>query len=318
LHAITVVIDVATEVMSAFAERTGLSSERPQERYLWTDAFAVENFLALGREDLARSLVDKVHRTLGRHRDDDGRTGWLSPEGESRPTLGGLRIGKELPERTAAVRFDSRLEWDRDGQYFHYLTKWMSALHRFGDPTFHRWAVDLAKAAYRGFVHDRRMYWKMSIDLSRPLVPSMGQHDPLDGLVTYLQLGRGELGTKIESFRGMLLRDLSTDDPLGLGGLFSDAHRLATLDEPELRARVVAAAELGLESYVEQDELRRPAELRLAFRELGLAIGLRLTNRERALADAIVNFWVDHRDGSWNEHRNINDVMLATALLTRA
>lgn len=32
------------------------------------------------------------------------------------------------------------------------------------------------------------MYWKMSIDLSSPLVPSMGQHDPLDGLITYLQL----------------------------------------------------------------------------------------------------------------------------------
>ena len=32
------------------------------------------------------------------------------------------------------------------------------------------------------------MYWKMSIDLTRPLVPSMGQHDPLDGLVTYNEL----------------------------------------------------------------------------------------------------------------------------------
>jgi len=28
----------------------------------------------------------------------------------------------------------------------------------------------------------------MSIDLSRPLVSSMGQHDALDGLITYLQL----------------------------------------------------------------------------------------------------------------------------------
>ena len=28
----------------------------------------------------------------------------------------------------------------------------------------------------------------MSIDLSRPLVPAMGQHDPLDGFVTYSEL----------------------------------------------------------------------------------------------------------------------------------
>ena len=32
------------------------------------------------------------------------------------------------------------------------------------------------------------MYWKMSIDLSRPLVPSMGHHDPLDGLITCHEL----------------------------------------------------------------------------------------------------------------------------------
>ena len=32
------------------------------------------------------------------------------------------------------------------------------------------------------------MVWKMSIDLSRPLVDSQGQHDPLDGLVTSLGL----------------------------------------------------------------------------------------------------------------------------------
>jgi hypothetical protein len=31
----------------------------------------------------------------------------------------------------------------------------------------------------------------MSIDLSRPQVPSMGQHDPLDGYVTCAQLEAG-------------------------------------------------------------------------------------------------------------------------------
>jgi len=32
------------------------------------------------------------------------------------------------------------------------------------------------------------MHWKMSIDLTRALVPSMGQHDPLDGYISNLQL----------------------------------------------------------------------------------------------------------------------------------
>lgn len=32
------------------------------------------------------------------------------------------------------------------------------------------------------------MYWKMNIDLSHPQVHSMGQHDPLDGYLTYNEL----------------------------------------------------------------------------------------------------------------------------------
>lgn len=52
---------------------------------------------------LASRLVDQVHQVLGRHRNDDSRTGrigGLDEElGEAHPTRGGLRIGKRLPER---------------------------------------------------------------------------------------------------------------------------------------------------------------------------------------------------------------------------
>ena len=64
--------------MTRFADRTGLTAERPAQRYLWTDAFAVCNFLGLGRAtgesrhtELALRLVDRVHHVLGRHRADD-------------------------------------------------------------------------------------------------------------------------------------------------------------------------------------------------------------------------------------------------------
>ena len=100
----------AITLMQGFAERTGLSAGHPARRYLWTDAFAVCNFLSLAQATgehhyttLALRLVDQVHHTLGRHRDDDPRSGWLSGlnahEGELHPTRGGLRIGKALPER---------------------------------------------------------------------------------------------------------------------------------------------------------------------------------------------------------------------------
>ncbi len=122
----------APELMERYAERTGLTDDRLQRRYLWTDAFAVCNFLGLGQIDRALALIDRVHHVLGRHRTDDPRNGWLSglpdAEGEAHPTLGGLRIGKPLHERAASEAADDSLEWDRDGQYFHYLTKWMHAL----------------------------------------------------------------------------------------------------------------------------------------------------------------------------------------------
>ena len=74
----------------------------------------------------------------------------------------------------------------------------MHALNRVtevtGDFKYNRWAEELAKTAHTKFTYtmsdteEKRMYWKMSIDLSYPLVPFMGQHDALDGYITYLQL----------------------------------------------------------------------------------------------------------------------------------
>src|SRR5690606_31361795 len=196
---------LARQLMEEFAEATGLEGDAPPRRYLWTDAFAVCNFLELhrmfGREhdrELALRLVDEVHHVLGKHRADDIRSGWLSglgeEEGERHPTAGGLRIGKPLPERGEGEPYDARLEWERDGQYFHYLTQWMHALLRVseatGDPVFRRWAMELARAAHRAFVRRdpttgaRRMVWKMSIGLDRALVPSTGLHDPLDAWIS--------------------------------------------------------------------------------------------------------------------------------------
>jgi hypothetical protein len=369
--------DRAAQLMARFAERTGVAAAGPGRRYLWTDAFAVCNLLGLaaaagdGRSrDLALRLVERVHAVLGRHRGDDGRSGWLSglpaAEAERHPTRGGLRIGKPLPERRAGEPIDDRLEWDRDGQYFHYLTKWMHALDQAaratGDARFNLWARELAVAAHDAFVHpvpgtaEPRMYWKMSIDLSRPQVASMGQHDPLDGLVTCaalaataVELRSSDAGPPMRriaaDFATMTAVDrLATADPLGIGGLLVDAHRVACLTDEgawprddRLVPSLLAAATVGLDAYARQPDLRAPAGHRLAFRELGLAIGLAAADRlashphwaasarpalarlasHRELRAALESFWlVDaHRNqATWRDHQDINDVMLATAL----
>ncbi len=362
----------AIELMLDFGRRTGLTGEREPERYLWTDAFAVCNYLGLARAtgearfmELATRLVDQVHHVLGRHRADDPRSGWISgldeDAGEAQPTRGGLRIGKPLPERSASEAFDERLEWERDGQYFHYLTKWMHALERLarasGDRLALRWARELARAAHDGFVHEAPghprpvVVWKMSIDLARPQVPSVGQHDPLDGYVTVEQLraSAAALGVADEpprlkrerdSFQAMLAGgDWTTPDPLGIGGLLIDAARLARLTAAGAPAAaglletLLRSAARGLTLYAGSGQLDQPAERRLAFRELGLAIGLQgieqlaagdpppagleALQAHRPLAERIAAFWADsgHRQQrSWTEHRHINAVMLATAL----
>jgi hypothetical protein len=372
----------AVGLMSRFAERTGLTSACPPRRYLWTDAFAVCNFLALARltgegryTELALRLVERVHRVLGHHREDDTRSGWISGlearEGEAHPTRGGIRIGKPLPERAPGARMDERLEWDRDGQYFHYLTKWMHALDQLAGTTgralFNAWARELAEAAHRAFTYvptgggGKRMYWKASIDLSRPLVASMGHHDPLDGFVTCVQLeataaalraakAGPHLAAAARDFAGMLdRRQLATDDPLGLGGLLVDAYRIAQLmrqgawsSDADLLEALLAAGLVGLQHYLAGPDLRAPADRRLAFRELGLAIGLAAVDRmERdarrepewtagararieqlmryaSLRAQIEAFWLrpEHRQArAWLDHEDIDDVMLATSLV---
>lgn len=374
----------AVALMTRFAERTGLTSDREERRYLWTDAFAVCNFLGLARAfgderytQLARRLVDRVHHVLGLHRPDDQRIGWISGasecDGEAHPTRGGLRIGKPLPERGPTEPFDELREWNRDGQYFHYLTKWMHALDqvmRFtGEPVFNLWARELAERAYDAFTYatpelgPRRMYWKVSIDGLRPLVDSMGHHDPLDGYITYVQLqttasslpvpvGGPDLGDDATELAAMIAgTELTTGDPLGLGGLLSDACRVeqlmrqGALPGDRLLERLLTAALDGLRYWVQQGELHAPATRRLAFRELGLAIGLHgvelirrnqtagdRTERSRGAAltalleelmryvplrTELVSFWRDptrHEIRTWSEHRDINETMLATAL----
>lgn len=374
----------AIALMHSYAQRSGLTSDQPGKRYLWTDAFAVCNYLGLARAtgesaytELALKLVDQVHHTLGRHRQDDPRTGWISglneDVGELHPTRGGLRIGKTLPERDPHEEFDARLEWDRDGQYFHYLSKWMHALDQVsratGQASYNYWARELASSAFEAFSYPpasghepRSMVWKKSIDLTRPLVPSMGQHDPLDGYITSLQLAatmaaplpQPDTGSKLEhetdEFAHMV-RDgeWTTDDPLGLGGLLVDAYRVIQLQQqgaqpqPQLLEKLLDAAITGLHYYAGSGELLQPPQYRLAFRELGLAIGLhavermqqsfdsdvhdasnpRLQAQLRALmqyaelSEQIEKFWLDtehqHAD-TWIEHQDINEVMLATSL----
>jgi hypothetical protein len=365
--------------MSAFAVRTGLvEGSHQSQRYLWTDAFAVCNFIELYRRTgdqkygrRAIELIDQVHSVLGRYREDDVRHGWISglddETGRQHPTAGGLRIGKPLKERDAGEPFNEQLEWERDGQYFHYLTKWIHALcaatKLIGEAG--SWAVELASAAFEGFARKSQsgqvlgVYWKMSTDCSRALVPATGLHDALDGFLTFREVehtwacspangGAPDLRPAIEKLSALCVqRNWTTQDPLGIGGLLFDACRLCQLtgeecaDDVRLLDNITDGCQRGLQRLLAERQLNRPLSYRLPFRELGLAIGLaalpmiaerigqaRMATRTQLrqtidvllehvpLSHGIIQTWLlaQHHE-SWRAHQDINDVMLATALI---
>lgn len=371
-------LELAQSIMLEFASNTGLQPPQVSpRRYLWTDSFAVCNFLELYTQkndvkfkDLALVLANQVHHTLGKHRGDDiqKRSGWISGlsegEGKLHPTQGGLRIGKKFPERLVTEPYDDDAEWDKDGQYYHYLTKWLQALSKLfvvtGDRKFLEFGVELVDGVHSRFTYSRgtrkRMFWKMSIDLSRPLVPSMGHHDPLDGFITYYQLNvqlpPNSLKGSMEDLKSIMqTQDFSTTDPLGLGGILSDAFRvlqlyLRTKDQHllSLFKELLVASLSGLKGY-NRRKLDLPAEYRLAFREFGLSIGLQAAKRTKdlfsncrdlaenskvldklmdeilefmPLKEAIHAFWGEEenrKSTTWKGHLDINMVMWATSLV---
>jgi len=247
----------------------------------------------------------------------------------------------------------------------------MHALNRVSrvtdDRKFNLWSLELAKGVHPKFTYQpegggpKRMYWKMSIDLSYPLVTSMGHHDPLDGLITYLETQtiaelhsdpafpdlHQEIAEMKEICQG---REWATHDPLGLGGLLSDSFRLAQLigmgnaRYKDLMNDTLRDSGMGLGFYAKSNHLKISADYRLAFRELGLAIGLKAIGRlENYIRDhpdlflpinpweleieslkayekfigQIQKFWMNpenQQSVSWKEHENINRVMLGTCL----
>ncbi|KAJ5690954.1 hypothetical protein N7488_011689 [Penicillium malachiteum] len=327
-----------------------LKSGGHRGRYLWTDAFGVINLLTMHKEycraggesphddryvQLARRLIETVHDILGRTRDGTAR---LPGATESNPLGGGLRIGKTDEHGS-----------DCDGQYHHYLTVWMFALNRMalatGDMEYNRQAVALARAIHPRFFVDRaaarpRMIWKMSMDLSAPLVSSEGNLDPIDGFVVFrilqataIKAGDGEVLTEeIGDYKRVMERKgehFVSKDTLDLGMTLWTAHWFS---EHENWASNLAnrCFEQLYDIFEINRYLDRNIKFRLAFREYGTCLGCycqsqQTTDKERAVdlktwADAIITAWDPYMELSISQDltpedlRPINRVMYATAL----
>jgi hypothetical protein len=149
----------------------------------------------------------------------------------------------------------------------------------------------------------------------------------------------------------------TTVDPLSLGGLIAETGRLAILvadgrhpGDPILE-RLAHDARRGVEAFGATHLLERSIETRLAFRELGLAIGLRSiapaleavrSHRDRfgdawgasallahlesmmphtSIVARVEETWLDpdaQETSAWQAHLDINAVMLALSLVSSA
>jgi len=145
-------------------------------------------------------------------------------------------------------------------------------------------------------------------------------------------------------------RDWTTDDPLGIGGLLCDAYKVGHLvanrriELADMLLTLLKSSRAGLEAYLKGKPLELPADCRLAFRELGLSLGLHAIERLWRLIDGkpdffdegplhsrienlmqhvvvgeqIEGFWLEPKNretDGWTEHRDINMAMLATSLV---
>ena len=311
-------------------------AEGHKGRYLWTDGFAVVNFLTFYVETkderyltLAKRLIQTVHNILGRTRDAKSK---LPGATDEYPLNGGLRIGK-IDEAGS----------NGDGQYFHYLTVWMFALSRMTLVTLDDWynnqAVSLARVVLPRFMTnmdaDRpRMFWKMSMDLSRPLVMSEGNLDPIDGYVTYklLQAASGKatvLDQEIKALKKIVdtkWQHYSSTDPLDLGMTLWTAHWLRK--DEEWASVLCQRAASCLKRLLSSGYFQNPTARRLAFREFGTALGVQSVDVQDksglvSLPDLICAAWEDAglvpepsrpQQGRIAELMPITAVMYSTAL----
>jgi len=165
----------------------------------------------------------------------------------------------------------------------------MFALNRLSlassDKKYNDQAIELAKAIHPAFVYDRdkprpRMVWKMSVDLSRPLVRSEGNLDPVDGFVVFrlLQQTDGErseaLKEEIEDYEKIVRakwRGYGSQDPLDLGMTLWTAHWFAG---EEWADGLLERARRDLGELWDGGYFKTWMGRRLAFREFGTCLGM--------------------------------------------
>lgn len=312
-------------------EEAGLCSDGKQRRYLWTDAYGVLSYVSIAQryeaegnpteaekyKRAADTLVNVVHQCLGSPRsnkpEDRMTKDDASPTGHV-----GLRIGKLYSRKVT----DYGMTFD--GQYWHYVDKWLLALARSGHVSE---GIQIAKSCFPYFFDACAdgtgwaggIRWKLNVDASAPpsLERARASDDTLVALIVFsiLQAHRAPSDASLEEEIKLLkvalqgYRPRVTDDPLGWG--------LEAMYDQFLKGRPRQPALKSLQSSA-----LHPSHLSLPFRLYGAMIGARIAGETVApqhKVDELVELSLQHEaraaaSGS-EEHSSINRVMLAMCML---
>ncbi|EFC35565.1 predicted protein, partial [Naegleria gruberi] len=202
------------------------------------------------------------------------------------------------------------------------------------DVKYNEWAIEMAQSMHNKFINHSssrglRMFWKISIDGSRPVVRSEGNLDPYDGYVTYRllqlvnqQLKEGKnvdgsvLNREIEEMKGMVMGKYlmyQSSDPLDLGETLWLTSWFPDEDwANHMRKVAISNIEEIFESTI------KSTRRRLGFRDFGVSIGLQTIpenekdGETRRIVENIHSLWKDHL---FERDHDITPVMYCSSLL---
>jgi len=266
------------------------------QRYLWTDAFGVVLLVslhrALGKPRYlieAEWLVGEVERVLGRAR--------------------GIRIGEAI---------------DRDGQYYHYLAKWIFALTRLGAirPMYRERALELVREIHEPFI--RRgvgVVWKMKEDLSGPYPGfGLGGLDAFDGYVAYRLLDERALAGPIRDMREIMdiaYPEMHITQDLALGMMLWLCHVFPGEQWARVqRSRCLATLDrMWIDPpgyFCREPHARR---IKFAFTNFGVSLGLQAVGEMKDRVQRLHGFFETYRSGDEYYTDAITHVMACCAHL---
>lgn len=313
------------------AHEAGLCADGKQRRYLWTDAFGVLAYISLSDffkkdgDDIASQkylnaahrLVDAVHQCLGKPRSNKAADK-MHPDDAPSSVTGyvGLRIGKVDSKQVT----DYGMHYD--GQYWHYIDKWLLALARAGRT---KEGIQIAKSLFphffdagpRGDGRGGGIRWKLSVDATPPpeLQRARASDDALVALVVFsiLESSRDDNGSTSSALPPSLGDEIQllensleqydprvTDDPLGWG--------LEAMYDQFLKGHPRRRALASLHKRALD-----PSHMSLPFRLYGAMIGARIAGDNVAppsKVDELVDLSLRHQGQAiargHEEHSSIN------------